>query len=131
MMKVRSAYALDRQRLQLLAPPADDLPQPRTERHRAIGDLRGGVFHHPLPRLQPTRAMAIAIAGARRCAAPVIVPCGNVVINVQNQAPSSPSVLQLYAVSARGGSISCARPVEIVSDKRRPSTLSDTTIGLQ
>jgi hypothetical protein len=41
---------LHRQRLQLLAPAADD--QPGAERHRAIGDLRRGVVHHALLAMQ-------------------------------------------------------------------------------
>jgi hypothetical protein len=65
---------LNRQRLQFLAPAADDLAQPGGKRHRAVRDLRRSVFDHALRCLQPTRAVAIAIAGARSSATHVILP---------------------------------------------------------
>src|SRR6516165_2611266 len=52
---------------------ADDLVKPGAKGHRAITDLRRSVFDHALRRLQPARAVAVAIAGARGRATHVIL----------------------------------------------------------
>src|SRR5262249_18279197 len=64
---------LHRQRLQLGGPPPYDLPNRRAERGSAVGNLRRAVFDPPLGAVQPPQTVAVAVAGAGRRAARVIL----------------------------------------------------------